>query len=37
MLQLDTVFCTRKAAERYRRIADDGGWAMIPKALGRDA
>lgn len=26
-LQLDTVFCTRKAAERYRRIADDGGWA----------
>jgi murein L,D-transpeptidase YcbB/YkuD len=36
-LQRDTVFCTRKAAERYRRIADDGGWAMIPKALGRDA
>ncbi|MGA7384714.1 MAG: L,D-transpeptidase family protein [Methylocella sp.] len=36
-LQLDTAFCTRKAAERYRRIADDGGWAMIPKALGRDA
>jgi hypothetical protein len=36
-LQLDTVLCTRKAAERYRRIADDGGWAMIPKALGRDA
>jgi hypothetical protein len=26
-LQRDTVFCTRKAAERYRRIADDGGCA----------
>jgi hypothetical protein len=36
-LQLNTVYCTRKAAERYRRIADDGGWTMIPKALGRDA
>jgi len=35
--QADTVFCTRKAAERYRRIADLGGWASISQPIGRNA
>ena len=35
--QADTVSCTRKAAERYRRIADLGGWASISRPIGRDA
>jgi murein L,D-transpeptidase YcbB/YkuD len=35
--QANTVFCTRKAAERYRRIADLGGWASISQPIGRDA
>jgi hypothetical protein len=36
-LQRDTAFCTLKAAERYRRIADNGGWVRIPKALRQGA
>ena len=36
-LQADTAFCTFQAAERYRRIADDGGWPTIPGPLGEDA
>ena len=35
--QADTVFCTQKAAERYRRIADLGGWASISQPIGRNA
>ncbi len=35
--QADTASCTRKAAERYRRIADLGGWASISQPIGRNA
>jgi L,D-transpeptidase YcbB len=36
-LQRDTGLCTLKAAERYRRIADNGGWVRIPKPLRQGA
>jgi L,D-transpeptidase YcbB len=36
-LQPETAFCTEQAAERYRQIADDGGWPMIPKPIRQDA
>jgi L,D-transpeptidase YcbB len=35
--QRHTAFCTLKAAERYRRIADNGGWVRIPKPLRQGA
>jgi L,D-transpeptidase YcbB len=36
-LQPETAFCTQQAAGRYRQIADEGGWPMIPKPLRQDA
>jgi L,D-transpeptidase YcbB len=36
-LQPTTVFCTQIAAERYRHIAEGGGWPMIPKPVGRES
>jgi murein L,D-transpeptidase YcbB/YkuD len=36
-LQPSTAFCTQMAAERYRHIAEAGGWPTISKPIGRDA
>lgn len=36
-LQPDTAFCTSQAADRYRQIARDGGWPVIPGLPGEDA
>ncbi len=37
VLQPQTASCTLEAAERYRRIADSGGWPVLSGPLRRDA